>query len=385
MGVAAAATSLALVGAGLGAVGTAAAAPPAAQQISNTVNVTFTGCELTDKDGDRVGDTFIWTTPMTLTVESPVSGRDLDHVVRLDVPNALPWPGGSIQLDNANAVTTFRFAAGSDGGTLLRRRTYDGTTTFGPTFAIGELSTDSHVYGLAGHKAWKPRSVEVTVRGNAPGTSGSDGFRNYTLTCDPVRNAPTILTAAVYDLQAAARLSLRRANGRGITTARQGARVRFEGTDFEPLGSVAIKLGKRRVATVRADVTGAVVGRFRVPPTARAKPWIVNAVGSSARKSAQVKHLYVQHRKVKLKAPARKRAGARVRVVAAGFVAKERVRVQLRVPGKRRARAATVVRANKKGRITTRLRTARVPRGYYRVVVTGRASGRNADRSIYLR
>src|SRR5690606_19991438 len=103
---------------------------------------------------------------------------------------------------------------------------------------------------------------------------------NYTLTCDPVRNAPTILTAAVYDLQAAARLGLRRANGRGITTVQQGARVRFEGTDFEPRGSVVIKLGKRRVATVRADVTGAVVGRFRVPPTARAKRWVIHAVGS---------------------------------------------------------------------------------------------------------
>lgn len=378
----AAAISTALVSATLVGIGTAAAVAPAAEAVTKTASVTFPSCELRDQDDERVGDRFPWTTALTLTVETPVSARDLNHVVRLDVGTPIDWPGDVLQLDTVRVTKTFRFAAGDDTGTVQSVRTSD-TASFGPQLAIGELEDTSHVYGRSGFKAWKPRSLEVKITGNAAGTTD---FRSYTLSCDPLRNAPTVVTAAVYDETKAARINLLRPNGHSITSAAQGTRVRFVGQDFEPLGTVALRLGKHRVATARADVTGAIVGTFRVPPTLKARAWRLDAVGSSALKSAEHKHLYVVHPKVRVTAPARRPAGARVKVVGAKFVAQERVRVQLRVYGKRTVRATTVVRATKAGRVTAQLRTRPALRGnYYEIVLTGLASGRSATKSIYLR
>lgn len=386
----AASISTALVSATLVAVGgTASAVAPAPKVMERSATVTFTKCDVrTDRNNPntRIGEEFDWTTPLELELESPVSSDDLDHRVTVRVGTALPLPeelaelGVTFETGTAELEVGFNLG-GSDTQWLSASRNLDGAT-LGSTFAVGEIEETDFIYGLSGFKPWSPRDFEA----HFTGTDTTDTYRSYFVQCAPLRNAAPILTVAVHDPNGPAKLSLERPNGHSITNAAQGSRVRYVGQDFEPLGRVVLRLGKHRVATTKADVTGAIVGTFRVPPTLKARPWRVDAVGSSTLKSDEHEHLYVVHRKVKLRAPARKRAGAVVPVNARGFVAKERVRVQLRASGKRKAHITTVVRANKAGRVAARLRTRPALRGkYYDIVVTGLASGRNATKDIYLR
>ncbi|WP_300678242.1 hypothetical protein [Nocardioides sp.] len=366
--------------------GSASATAPAPTPVTGSGAVTFTGCDIRTDRSDpntRQGSVFSWTPTIDLAADSPVSATQPGgQTVTATLPTPLPAAAFPTSLTEPEVTVALGFDLGpmTYAITTTSKRANIGAGT--STFKLGTVQTTDLAYGLGGYHRWRPTSLRIDFVPDWPETP-------LYLQCASVATAqsPTLLTTAVYNTETSARAGLYQPSGLALTGARQGSWVAFRGSEFESDGVVRVRLGATTVATVRADVTGAISGRFQVPATAPARPLEVRFLGASTLKSVTLRHLYVSLARTSLTArpSAVKRSRTSV-VTGRGYVAGEPVTLILKRQGTAKVLRRTHATVRPDGTVTIAVKTKRAwKKGRYTVRVVGAASGRTSTLVLRLR
>lgn len=364
---AAAATALAVAAAGfVGATSTA-------QAVEGSTTVTFQDCEL-EVGGFPAGTPKSLTTPVTVDYPSPV--RTYQEQAATMTLGTLPANFFPDDLGDSYVYAEIAFDDGTGSEFYIYEEKRMASFDAGSPFVLGEFEHNLQ-FTSSGLKHFEPKRLYLWLYGD-PG----DGSRYYEYRCDPLLDATSIITTAIFDPDADAAVRLNE------IAAKQGGTVLIAGTDFahespdDPDGDVTVTVGGVPAGTYDVDETGAFTAALRVPDFVQPGDSVV--VRASSQGEVATTQLSVRARKGTVKvAPGSAKSGKKVSVKASGFKPGEKVKITLSGgKGSGTKSYSTSAKVNASGNASKAVKLKKAAKGKWKVKVAGPQSFRKAAKGF---
>lgn len=365
----------ALIAAGL--TGGALAAPTMAAE--STTTVSFTDCEVRHLPygvNTRVSDNITWTTPVRLNIPSPMqAGQSVTAEVDLGaLPSGLvPEAMTEVYVDYEVVFTSLA------GGNLYMELADRYFPTFDATSAPDlEEAENVESWGAVGVHDYSPKEAKVLITGlNAAGE-----FTEYSFACDQIVAPTTLLTVAVYDLNATPELTA------DVYAVGQGGTINLVGKHLlaaaptTPPASVSVTIGGEAAGSFPLDAAGGFAGAVRVPDFVRPGATVAVQV-TNGPKSASTQISVTAGRASIAASPTKVKRNKKVTLKGASFKPGETVAISLKGGKKKGKKSFSVkAKASSTGTISVKVKLKKAAKGAWKIAASGASSGRMATGSF---